>query len=97
MEQTLEEGIKKARNIADIIKEYIIPIVVALVVVGITYASLNIKLDTAVRDLSSLKAEVYAGEEEGNKEHDVLLQRIASMEAKVNYIYDWVKELRQDN
>lgn len=95
MEQTLNEGIRKARNVADIIKEYIIPIIVALVVAGGTYATLNIKLDTAIKDLTRLQSEVYANEEQGVEEHGELLQRIAGMEAKVDYIYEWVKELRQ--
>lgn len=87
-------NIQKARTIADIIKEYIIPIIVALVVAGGTYASINMKLDNALKDISTLKTEVYANEEDGNTEHNELLQRISGIEAKVDYIYDWVKELR---
>jgi len=82
------------KPIAEIIKEYIIPIIVALVVAGGTYASINMKLDNAVKDLTELKTEVFARENEGEVEHNELLQRIAGMEAKVDYIYDWVKELR---
>ena len=82
------------KPIAEIIKEYIIPIIVALVVAGGTYASINMKLDNAVKDLTELKTEVFAHENEGELEHGELLQRIAGMEAKVDYIYDWVKELR---
>lgn len=82
------------KPIAEIIKEYIIPIIVALVVAGGTYASINMKLDNAVRDLAELKTEVFAHESEGETEHNELLQRIAGMEAKVDYIYEWVKELR---
>ncbi len=82
------------KPIAEIIKEYIIPIIVALVVAGGTYASINIKLDSAVRELAELKVEVFANENQEDNEHNELLQRIAGMEAKVDYIYDWVKELR---
>lgn len=87
-------NIEKTRTIADIIKEYIIPIIVALIVAGGTYTSINMKLSNAIDDIRDLKSEVYANEQEGDTEHNELLQRIAGMEAKVDYIYDWVKELR---
>ena len=87
-------NIKSMRTVADIIKEYVIPIVVALIVAGSTYASMNFKLDNAIKEITDLKAEVYANEQTGDGEHNELLQRIAGMEAKVDYIYEWVKDLR---
>lgn len=87
-------SIENSLSIANIIKNYIIPIVMALLVAGATYASINMKLDNAIKDLGVLQQKVYANEEGSEIEHSDLLNRVSKMEAKIDYIYDWVKELR---
>lgn len=96
MEQniTITEQIKKARTFADIMKEYIIPAMVSFAIAVSAYTTTRVTIETLAKDVASLKTEVYANEERGNEEHSELLERIAGMEAKVDYIYDWVKELR---
>lgn len=86
----------KAEKVAGFFKTYLLPAFIAVAVAYGTFVAMDIKLNNTITSLTSLQSVVYANEQASGVEHNELLQRIASMEAQVNYIYDWVKELRSN-
>ena len=90
----MEKQLTTLQKIANLIRNWILPIVASAAVAYGTYITMDMKLNNAILGLSSLQTTVYANEKEGVSEHAALLQEVASMKAQISYIYDWVKELR---
>jgi flagellar capping protein FliD len=93
MEKTKEKQVKK---IGEILKEYIIPALISFAIAVSTYTAMRITIETIAVDLANLETKVSANEEKSNTQYNELIQRIAGMEAKIDYIYEWVTELRSE-
>lgn len=85
---------KKILTKAQILINIVAPIVFTLLTAGATYGLLTSKLDNVISRNAALETKVFANEQKSESDHEQLLQDVAGMTAKIDYIYDWVKELR---
>lgn len=85
---------KKILTKAQILINIVAPIVFTLLTAGATYGLLVSRLDNVIAKNAALEAKVYANENKSEGDHEDLLKEVAGMTAKIDYIYDWVKELR---
>lgn len=81
-------------SIASIIKNWLIPLLVALFTAGVTYSSISMRLDFLTTDVGNLESKVEASEVEDEQNNILILQRMTAIETKVDYIYDWVKGVK---
>lgn len=81
-------------SIASIIKNWLIPLLVALFTAGMTYSTISMRLDYLSTDVGNLEGKVQASELEDEANHVEILQRMTAIETKVGYIYDWVKGVK---
>jgi len=77
---TMDE--KLGERIARIGKEYLLPIITAAVVTGMLWQGITNRLSQHELDLIDVKGRVYAAE----REQSQILQRLASIDTKLEYI-----------
>lgn len=91
----------KLENVAKSVKDYVLPALVGLIsataAIVTAYASMNFRIDALITKVDAQEVDIAEHKNTCSNQYEQLLQDNAAMDAKINYIYDWVKELRSNN